>query len=177
VDLPNMVQAEEHTCGPAAVLAICAYYGVGPASEAEVERDLGTTVDGTDPDQIVACVRRYGLEVQEHRPMTTEALIACLDRRRPVVMMLQAWAEPAPRSYRDRWDHGHWVVAIGYDRRGVYLEDPALAIARGFLDYAALDDRWHDIEGEARHRVERYGVAIWRPRAGSAYARAARVVG
>ena len=173
IDLPNTTQVEDWTCGPSALLAICAYYGVGPAWEADVARDMRATTDGTDPVQIMRAARRYGLRVEEFRGMTTAQLVACVKRARPVIVMLQAWAGGAP-NYAKRWSDGHWVVAIGFDRDGVYFEDPSLHASRGFLTYRELDVRWHDVEGKDNHHVERYGAAIWKPSVrGSAFARQA----
>jgi predicted double-glycine peptidase len=179
IDLPNTTQVEDYTCGPSALLAICAYYGVGPEWEWEVEEDMKATEDGTDPVQIVEAAERYGLRTKEFRGMTDEQLLRCLKKRRPVVMMLQAWKEDPPEgySYADEWGEGHWVVAIGFDKKGIYVEDPSLHNARGFLTFEELAERWHDIEGADQHHVERYGVAIWRKGAGgSAYDAKARRV-
>lgn len=163
IDLPVIAQATGYTCGAAALLAICRHYGVGPRSERAVVRDMGFGRAGSDPAHLIRAIARYGLGHQEYRPMTIAQLRACLDRRRPVMVMLQAWAAPRPASYAARWGDGHWVVAIGHDRRGVYFADPSLAAARGYLRDAELDERWHDLEGRANRRVEHYGLAIWRP--------------
>jgi len=163
LDLPDTVQAKDYTCGAAALLAICRYYGAGPRSERRVVEDMRFGKAGSDPKHVLRAVAKYGLAHEEFRPMTTQQLRACLDRGRPVMLMMQAWAEPPPPSYADRWDDGHWVVAIGYDPMGIYFEDPSLAGARGYLTDAELDERWHDIEGKDEHHVEHYGVAIWKP--------------
>jgi predicted double-glycine peptidase len=94
--------------------------------------------------------------------MSDAALRRELDRRRPVLMMLQAWSGRARPRYRDTWRDGHWVVAIGHDRAGVYFADPALHTSRGFLSWRELDERWHDVGYRGVH-VERYGAAIWKP--------------
>ncbi|MBK9033163.1 MAG: C39 family peptidase [Myxococcales bacterium] len=176
IDLPNVAQRRGYTCGPAAMLAVAAYFGVGPGDEDDVAAAMTIGRDGSDPPHLRKVARRWGLRVEEHVGMTTAALRATLDRGRPVVMMVQAWAWPAPRSYRARWRHGHWVVAIGHDRGGVYVEDPALHAARGWLSDDDLDDRWHDW-GPGKTRVHRYGLALWRPGVTrSAYARRARLL-
>ena len=161
IDLPNTTQAKDWTCGPSALLAICAFYGVGPETEKEVVNDMKATNVGTDPIQIVRAARRYGLQVKEFRGMRDRDLLDALHERRPVIMMIQAWADNPPKSYGDNWVDGHWLVAIGYDAKGVYFEDPSLYNVRGFLTYQQLDDRWHDIEGKDDHHVERYGAVIW----------------
>lgn len=164
IELPKTVQQTDYTCGAAALRAICAYYGCGPATEHEVVADMGFGEAGSDPAHVLHAVRRYGLMHREYRPMTAHQLARSLDRGRPVLLMLQAWRDGGARAWRDVWDSGHWVVAIGYDARGVYFEDPSLADARGFLAHDALDERWHDIEGVEERRVHRYGIAIWRQR-------------
>ncbi len=174
VELPNMVQLESYTCGPAALLAIFAYYGVGPEEESELERAIGITPEGSDPDHLVQAARACGLRCEEFRPMTIAQLTACLDDRRPVLLMLQAWGDPAPPSYAGCWTDGHWIVAIGYDDSRVYFEDPSMYRTRGFLTYEELDARWHDVEG-SNIRTEHYGVAIWKPdHADSVFPRRAR---
>lgn len=165
IDLPHVVQREGHTCGAAALLAVASYYGVGPDTEAGVVRDMGFGDDGSDPAHVIQAATRYGLACREYRPMSTHELVRCIDRGRPVILMLQAWPDAAPaRGFADVWDTGHWVVAIGHDATGVYFADPSLPGARGFLAHAALAERWHDIEGSDAHHVQRYGVAIWRQR-------------
>ena len=157
--LPCVVQRTDHTCGAAAVLAVSRYFGVGPATEAAVVRDMGFGLLGSDPAHLVRALRRYRLRFAEHRGMTDAALRAALDRGFPVIVMLQAWGDRA--RYRDHWRDGHWVVVIGYDQRGVYFEDPIIEGARGFVTYTALADRWHDLEGPTHRRVRRYGLMVW----------------
>jgi hypothetical protein len=52
------------------------------------------------------------------------------------------------------------VVAIGWDDGGIYFEDPSIVEARGYLTYAEVDDRWHDVDKYNKH-VPRYGMAVW----------------
>lgn len=165
IDLPATLQETGHTCGAAALRSICAYYGCGPRSEAEIARDMGFDETGSDPAHVLHAAGRYGLHAREYRPMTARQLARCLDRGRPVLLMLQAWPDAPPLAgFANVWHSGHWVVAIGHDARGVYFQDPSLADARGFLTHDALDERWHDIEGPDEHHVQRYGVELWRQR-------------
>jgi predicted double-glycine peptidase len=162
VELPSVVQRREHTCGAAAVLAVSQYFGTGPKTEAEVVRDMGFGEVGSDPAHLMRALRRYRLRWIERRGMTDAMLRAALDQGRPVIVMLQAWGDRA--RYRSHWRDGHWVIVIGHDARGVYLEDPLIDGARGFLTYADLAERWHDLEGPTNRRVRRYGVIVWGPR-------------
>ena len=165
IDLPSLPQQRGHTCGPAALLSIAAHFGV--TGELEWEHELAAAAGigpaGADPHQLTVPARaRFGLEVEEHVPMSDAVLRACLDRRRPVLMMLQAWNDAPQPRYRRDWAHGHWVVAIGHDRAGTYFADPYLHASRGFLAWGELDERWHDVGDRGVH-VQRYGAAIWKP--------------
>jgi len=161
IDLPNTTQLEDYNCGPAALLAICAYYDVGPEHEADAQADMKSGESGSDPEHIIRAAERYGLTCEPWRAMTNAQLTACLDQRHPVMVMLQAWGEPRPPGYAGYSD-GHWIVAIGYDDSGVYFEDPSIYRRRGFLTYDELSKRWHDLEGDDNHPTERYGLAIWK---------------
>ena len=59
---------------------------------------------------------------------------------------------------------------------GVFFEDPSLQAVRGFLTYAELEERWHDV-GPKKEHIEHYGLVLWKPGARvSAYAsRAERI--
>ncbi len=54
------------------------------------------------------------------------------------------------------------MVAIGFDRRGVFFEDPSLGAVRGYLPNDELEDRWHDTGPRGRH-IDRCGLVVWKP--------------
>ena len=160
VEVPEVIQREDHTCGAAAMLAIARLHGVAPRDERAVVRDMRFGLAGSDPVDLRRAAARYGLAVSEVRGMSHAELRGWLDQRCAVILMLQAWGDAPRGDHRHAWDAGHWVVAIGHDRRGVYFMDPSLPGARGVLSDRALAARWHDVEGRARRHVERYGLVI-----------------
>lgn len=166
IPVPDTLQQTDFTCGASSLQAVCKYYGVGPDEEPEFVKDMGMPRTGSDPEHIIRAVEKYRLRYQEFYPMSQARLKACLDRMRPVILMLQAWGttegEYTRRTYRTIYEDGHWVVAIGYDRRGFYFEDPSIRAARGFLSYDELDVRWHDY-GPRYELMDHYGVAVWKP--------------
>jgi hypothetical protein len=156
---------------------------VGKEDEWEYVEDLGMDPRvGSHPFQIIRTARRYGLSVQEHCPMSRDQLLRYLRDRRPVMLMIQAWGEEAGRagfrrSYQDIWSDGHWVVAIGFDRHGVFFEDPSLQAIRGYLRFDELARRWRDT-GPYGKRMRAYGLAVWKPRfIRSAYTSRAQRIG
>ncbi len=159
--VPNVEQGSDSTCGAAALQAVCGYFGVGPNLEGDYVRDMKFDPRiGSHPHHLARTAREYGLEAEEHLGMSTEELKRVLRSGVPVVLMIQAWGDRA--TYAGVWDQGHWVVAIGYDRGGVYFEDPSLGPIRGYLTYQQLDDRWHDV-GPRNRRMVRYGLVLRKP--------------
>jgi predicted double-glycine peptidase len=165
VSLPDTRQGEDYSCGASALQAVSGYFGVGPEEEEDYVRDLKMDPRiGSHPFQIIRAAKRYGLRVSGKERTTVNEVKAYLDRGKPVMLMIQAWGDSKTgKSYAKEWGQGHWVVAIGYDRAGMYFEDPSLAAIRGFISYAELEERWHDT-GPKNRRMEHYGLAVWKPR-------------
>lgn len=92
--------------------------------------------------------------------MPIETLKEYLEIGIPVICAIQAHGEK--KDYSDR-DSGHYVVAIGYDSRNIYFEDPMLKEnSRGFLSTKEFLKRWidEDIDG---WKYDNFGIAIWKP--------------
>jgi predicted double-glycine peptidase len=160
VPVPDTTQDEDATCGASSLLSICLYYGVGPVEEREVVKAMGMDVRrGSNPEHIVRAAKRYGLQVRQKQPMSVRRLLYWVGKKKPVIVMLQAWGDRS--SYKDDWEDGHWVVAIGWDDQGIYFEDPVMSEARGYLTYEEMDDRWHDVGRYGKH-VPQYGAALWK---------------
>lgn len=159
IPLPDTLQSEDFTCGGVALKSILEYYGAGKFTEKEMEVELHMTSDGTDPYQLVEVIEKYKLCYLEYRSMNSYQLIDFLNKQKPVMIMLQAWGYLP--SYSEVWDNGHWVIAIGYDTKGFYFEDPSSSKKRGYLLFEDLEQRWHDIEGHDEHHVEHYGLVVW----------------
>jgi ABC-type bacteriocin/lantibiotic exporter with double-glycine peptidase domain len=182
IALPDTSQQKGYSCGASCLQSVCHYYGLGGEDEPEyVEKMKINPKVGSHPFQVRGLAEEYGLSWKEYQPMTMEQLKGELRGRKPVMLMIQAWGEEKGKdgwrkSYKGIWGEGHWVVAIGYDRDGIFFEDPSLQAVRGFLAYAELEERWHDVGPEKEH-VEHYGLVLWKPRTKvSAYAtRAERI--
>lgn len=176
IPLPDTRQGTDYTCGSSCLQSVCGYYGVGPEEEEEFTSAMGIRRNvGPHPHNIIRGARLYHLHCEEKWPMTVEEVQSYLDREKPVLLMIQAWgsAKQRRRGYRNEWKEGHWVVAIGYDRAGMYFEDPSLAARRGYLTYEALMRRWRDVGPYWRKSLDKtrpydehvhcYGIAIWKP--------------
>lgn len=170
IDIPNVSQQENWSCGAAALLSILLYYGKCPLNEKLVTDQLGIDKSGTDPFQIENVLDKYKLRYKEYRGMTIEQLIYHINRREPVLIMLQAWGNIEKyRKCKKGCKDGHWLIAIGYDSENIYFEDPALTISRGYIPINELDNRWHDYEylneNDAKRKSkvnsDHYGLVVY----------------
>ena len=170
IPVPDVTQTKDYACGAAALEAICKYYGVGKEDDWEFVKALGMDPRvGSHPFQIRKVAKQYGLHVREKEKMTLRELKEHLQKRRPVLLMIQAWGRNKSgknnrwtKSYKTIWSEGHWVVAIGYDRQGFFFEDPSLQGVRGYIPNNELEERWHDI-GPHNIHMAHFGMAIWKP--------------
>jgi predicted double-glycine peptidase len=160
IPIPDAPQETDYTCGAAALQAICHYYGVGPGDEHIIAKDMAIDPRvGANPDQVIKAARKYGLNHLVGQPMLINELIRRIDLHRPTMCMLQAYGDRS--NYEKDWIDGHWVVAIGFDERGIYFEDPSQTLPRGYLAYPELQARWHDT-GRRGKRIFYFGVSLWK---------------
>ena len=114
------------------------------------------------PDQIIRAARKYGLRYNEHFPGTLNQIKADLRQGHPVMLAIQAWGGRAGGDYIKDWKDGHWVIAIGYDSKAIFFEDPILTAVRGYLRDQELLRRWRDTGRHGTH-MPHYALALWHP--------------
>ena len=80
VDVPGVQQRDDYSCGAAALMAVCSYFGVGPDDLEEYKKKLGTNEEnGTNVYHIRNMARGLGLEADIHHGMTLDELRKRLD--------------------------------------------------------------------------------------------------
>ncbi len=130
-------------------------------SEETLAKDLQANPDeGTSYRSMadLAVSKKYHVEIRTE--MTLEDLKRYIDDGKPVIVLIQAWAE-SPVDYSLDWADGHYTVAIGYDTENVYLMDPSTLGNYTYLPNREFLDRWHDEDkGE---RLDHFGLIISRP--------------
>src|SRR3990167_1816064 len=133
INLPEVQQPDDYSCGAAALMSVAAYYGVGPEKLEQFKAAAGTTAEhGTYYRNMENYVRSLGLDVSVKTEMTIDELKKLLDEQVPIILSIQAYADDLkvyddPNSNAD----GHYVVAIGYDMEGnFYFMDPSLPARR-----------------------------------------------
>ena len=87
INLPNIRQTTDYTCGAAALLSVLNYYGLYDDSEMELAEELETDSEwGTDPVNIVCIAKKYGLEAYEFKGMSLEQLEGFVKSGTPVIV-------------------------------------------------------------------------------------------
>jgi uncharacterized protein YvpB len=89
--------------------------------------------------------------------MSIADLKALLDKKFPVIVLLQAWSEHK-MDYRNAWSEGHYVVAVGYDAKNIYFMDPSTLGNYAYIPEKEFVDRWHDTDG--KEKLRHFGMVV-----------------
>lgn len=160
INFPELRQFYEWDCGASAVQSLLHYYGLD-ASGSELVELIGTNKQGSSPVGLKKALKKYGLEYKAGK-MTISEVKDCIKDKRPVIMLIQAWPEKrvkANNDWKNSWHNGHYVVAIGYDAKKIYFEDPYVS-RRSFLYFSELIDRWHDLGLDGKKYVN-WGMVVF----------------
>jgi len=146
VPIPDVTQHSNFSCGAAVVHSVCCYFGVGLNHELDYWDFLETeSTYGTLPQKIINFIFERGLMVNLEHNMSINYLKSHIRNGSPVILPIQAHGNP--KKYHENLS-GHYVVAIGFDSRKIYFEDPMLRNFRGQLKNKDLLLRWHDRAGD-----------------------------
>lgn len=166
IDLPDIRQPDDYSCGAGALMSIACFYNVGPMEIAGFKKAMGTNPTyGTYHNDIARYANELGLNAEVRWDMTRRQLKSFLRQRVPVILSIQAWAEDEsvykdPNHNKD----GHYVVACGYDPTNYfYFMEPSITGRRGVLSWRELDKRWHEDEGFETAEVHQHLGIIVRP--------------
>ncbi len=132
------------------------YYGIEVRQElifksAKTNARVGTLISG-----MLSTLDMYGLQYDSSE-MTLDEIKGYLDKKIPVLILLQAWSLKTD-DYAKHYGDSHWVAAIGYDKQNIYFEDP-YAFNRVFLTQKAFLERWH--ARESKKKIKNHGIAVY----------------
>lgn len=94
--------------------------------------------------------------------MTIADLKKTIDAGKPVICLIQAWADKAV-DYSNDWEDGHYVVAIGHDSDNIYFMDPSTLSNYTFIPTKEFVNRWHDTDG--KEKLVHFGLIIEKAKA------------
>lgn len=157
IRVPLTRQATDYTCGVGALQSVLAFYGI-EEREDDLARFLKSDPQkGTAYQNIEKYSEQRGFTVKTLKNMNLAELKTYIDSRKPVICLLQAWAEK-PTNYGKDWDDGHYVVAVGYDKKHIFLMDPSTLGNYAYVTESDFLKRWHDTDG--KEKLEHFGMVI-----------------
>lgn len=166
VNLRDVQQRDNYSCGAGAAMSVFAFYGVGPEDLEELKTALQTNNEfGTYYKNIADYAKSLGLDVSTVQEMSKQDLQKLLNENTPVILSMQAYATDE-KVYDDpnSNDDGHYVVAIGYDKDDYfYFMDPSLTGRHGFLSWSDLEKRWHENEGSDKLELSHHLALVIKP--------------
>lgn len=158
--VPMTRQNTDYTCGVTALQSVLGYYGFEKRLD---ELSIAVKPDpdkGTDYLNMANYAKEQGFAVSIHTDMTLRELKNHIDHSEPVLLAIQAWAD-TPNSYLAQTNEdGHYVVAIGYDNKNIYLMDPSTL---GHYTYIPTEEfllRWHDYDSYSGQVLNRFGMVL-----------------
>lgn len=152
VQVPLKKQELKFSCGASALRSVLHYFGIKKTEES-IRNMAKTNKEGTKTQNIIKTARKLGLKTKAKYNMDEKDFKNWLDKKIPVVVCFQAWGS---KKYYKTKESGHYAVAIGYDDKNVYFQDPSLEDSRGHLSWEEFKKRWHDV------KRDRYGIAMWK---------------
>ena len=157
LDFPELIQTYKYDCGAKALNAVLEYYGID-VSEGEIMKIAGTDKkSGTPIEGVLKVLKKYKLKF-EAGTLKISQIKRYINKKIPVILILQAWSSDKKVLWEKNWGDGHYVIAIGYDKKKIYFEDP-YSVFRTYLTYKELDKRWHD-KNKGKKYIH-YGIAVY----------------
>jgi HK97 family phage portal protein len=170
IELPDVRQQDNYSCGAAVAMSVGRYFDVGPESLEEWKAALDTTPENsTRPIKIIEYLTSLGLAVTAASDMTVEDLRDFWKDGMPVICPIQEYGLPSKQA---SFQYGHYVATIGVAHGQVFVQDPSIdnvlegqgsdqAPGRSLIAESTWDSVWHDRDADGRQYV-RFGIAVGR---------------
>jgi predicted double-glycine peptidase len=160
IRVPLSRQGHDYTCGVAALQSVLYYYGK-EVREDDLAEAVGSDPDlGTDYRKMVEYALAEGFDADIRKEMTLEDLERLIRSKKPAILVIQAWHGTGDVDNLTDWEDGHYVVAIGYDSKNIYLMDPSTLGNYTFIPVHEFLDRWHDQDPSTGEPLIHFGMVI-----------------
>ena len=154
--LPKLRQTYPFDCGAKALQSVLAYYGVF-LREDKIMKIAKTNKNGTEVKGIIEVLKINHLKYIKKK-MSVDDLNKYISKEIPVILVLQAWTDSKNVDWKNDWDDGHYVVAVGFMKNKILFEDPSSFLLT-YLTTKELEDRWHDVSLHGK-RYYNLGIAV-----------------
>lgn len=158
ISVPLTRQATNYTCGVAALQSLLYYYGDEYRQDVLAGILQTDSIGGTRYMNIVNFCKSEGYYVSIHNNLSVDSLKNYINNGIPMLLAIQAWSDN-PENYKDGWDDGHYVLAIGYDMENFYFMDPSTLGNYTYIPLNDFLDRWHDIDQD-NNKLYNFAIRI-----------------
>jgi len=165
IEVPLVRQARDYTCGVSATMTVVCYWTAEDLSEGPLSKTLNASKEeGTGYHEIVNYAIRQGFQVEVRENMELKDLHLYIDKKVPVIVLIQAWPlqEMPVYNWTNDWADGHYVVAVGYDNERMYFMDPSTLGLFTYIPNEEFLERWHDVDG-CCHKLVHWGLIMTKP--------------
>jgi uncharacterized protein len=143
LNVPNVIEPNNYSSGPASLQAVLSYYGMDMNAD-ELINMTNCTVNGTAPGNIANVATNLGFSATVKQNMTLKDLQQYMIQGTPIIVDAQAWKNNSTnQNWTDDQNNSHYMVVIGIDNQNVYFEDPTVIGSRGYISNQEFLDRWH----------------------------------
>jgi len=156
IKFPEVKQTFDYDCGAKSVQSVLFYYGIDAREDEIMRLALTDKRKGTLISGIIRAFKKYRLKTISGK-MDIKKIKEFINKEIPVIILLQSWAGGKISNWQDNWKDGHYAVAIGYDSKKIYFEDP-YSFVKTYLSYSELEERWHGMDG--KKKCFNYGIAV-----------------
>lgn len=157
IKVPMLRQSTDFTCGVSALQSVFAYFG-DEYREDQLAKELkAVPKTGTHYQEMMRLAKAKGYSVKVVKNMTIHELKKLIDNGKPVICLIQAWAEKTI-DYSNDWEDGHYVLAIGHDKGNIFFMDPSTLCNYTYIPIDEFVKRWHDTDG--KEKLVHFGLII-----------------
>lgn len=160
LDVPDIRQFNDYSCGSASLLAILSFYDLYEKNEKQLSKELNTnSEDGTSLAKIKEVAKKHGLSCRVKENTDISELKKSIDAGNPVILNFQAWSDEKNPKWEKDWKDGHYAILIGMDEETLYMRDPSLYNKIGIVSIDEFMKRWHDVGSDSSKKL--HNVAIF----------------
>jgi uncharacterized protein YvpB len=98
---------------------------------------------------------RKGFQVLAKCGVSLEEVKRYVDENRPVIVLVQAWAERymTLEDWEKNNENGHYVIVIGHHGYVIVFEDPA-SFRRTWMTEEQFLARWHNVDSRTQDKLD-----------------------
>lgn len=152
--VPSGTQVYDYDCGTKCLHLVMQYHNVYVPYADLLERILGDREYGVSVNKMKRLARSYGFRAWSMVNCSIDTLKEHLNNRRPVIVLIQAWAHKNLRpndwkkAGKGNRDYGHYAIVMGLEDNYVILRDPNVP-RRIRMTREEFLARWHG--DDSRH--------------------------